>query len=130
MPVAPGLAWLTDMRITKILLALIIASCATCAWYAWADPVQRNSQRDVIRAYHLQYVMPERNGQPQEVQGERQAERRVSGDYGFPESSGDGSQGDGMSEFNRKQARMSPEERRALRRQINEVGQDIYRPKR
>jgi hypothetical protein len=31
---------------------------------------------------------------------------------------------------NRRQGRMSPEERRALRRQINEAGHDIYAPRR
>ena len=30
----------------------------------------------------------------------------------------------------RRSGRMSPEERRALRRQINEAGQDIYAPRR
>lgn len=38
-------------------------------------------------------------------------------------------QGDNRSEP-RKQGKMTPEERRALRRQINEAGQDIYVPKR
>lgn len=107
-----------------------MASCATYAWHAWADPAQRGSQRDLIRAYQLQYVTLERNAQQQEVQGEHPAERRTSREYGFPQSSGYGSQGDGTPEFNRKQGRMSLEERRALRRQIDEAGHDIYRPKR
>jgi hypothetical protein len=59
-------------------------------------------------------------------------ERRRA-DYPGAESSGS-SQPDnaaGSSNDNaRRQGKMSPEERRALRRQIDEAGHDIYRPKR
>ncbi len=53
--------------------------------------------------------------------GEYQSGRRIN-----QEQSRQGDNGDG----GRKNGRLSPDERRALRRQINEAGQDIYIPKR
>lgn len=63
-------------------------------------------------------------------QPERHREREK-----WPESQGDGSPRESGSsnsgqEAVRRQGKMSPEERRALRKQIDEAGQDIYTQKR
>ena len=64
----------------------------------FANPNQREDRREAQRAEQRQEYAPDRN------------DRR-------------GEQG---AEDTRKNGRMSPEDRRALRRQINEAGQDIY----
>ena len=99
-----------------------------------ADPgYNRRDARDAVRAYHIQSVTLDRNV-PREPVPSVPAERRKEG-AGMPESSGYGSSGDAQSnsqqaENMRRQGRMTPEERRALRRQIDEAGHDIYSPKR
>jgi hypothetical protein len=55
--------------------------------------------------------------------------------FGLPENSGFGSNRDyagrgSGDDSQQRQGKMSPEERRALRRQIDEAGHDIYTPKR
>lgn len=69
-----------------------------CLISAFANPNQREERREVQRAEQQQEYVPERN--------DRRSEPRA--------------------EDPRKNGRMSPEDRRALRRQINEAGQDIY----
>lgn len=83
------------------------------------------------RAY-LQNAVLERNLQDPEPAGQRQQEPRRGRVVGLPETSGYTAQGDSGSsaqENARRQGRMSPEDRRTLRRQIDEVGHDIYVPK-
>jgi uncharacterized membrane protein len=70
--------------------------------------------REAVRDVH-QYGRSEQ-GSSRDV---RQFENSRSGDNAY--SGTDGS---------RRGGRMSPEDRRALRQQINEAGQDIYNPKR
>ena len=65
---------------------------------AFANPYQRDDRRDAQRGGQQQEYGPQRN--------DRRNEQGV--------------------EDPRKSGRMSPEDRRALRRQINEAGQDIY----
>lgn len=96
----------------------------------------RRDGRDAVRAYHIQSVNLERT-LPQEAPYQPQPEQRQRPASGMAESSGDGASGDGQSaqqaqqaESARRAGRMSPEERRRLRRQIDEVGHDIYAPKR
>ncbi|MGE5622617.1 MAG: hypothetical protein ACM3WS_05635 [Bacillota bacterium] len=75
----------------------------------------------------------ERNLQGGEQPEQRQPEARRGRYVVLPETSGYTAQGDSASsaqENGRRQGRMSPEERRTLRRQIDEVGHDIYAPKR
>lgn len=60
--------------------------------------------------------------------GGRMAPDRLSQDRG--ERHDEGRAGRDDSERERKGSRLSPEERRALRQQINEAGQDLYQPKR
>ncbi|MEC4719476.1 hypothetical protein RY831_09960 [Noviherbaspirillum sp. CPCC 100848] len=62
------------------------------------------------------------------------SDRRENRSYPGQDSSGYGGQPDAptsqAADNARRQGRMSPEERKALRRQIDEVGHDIYAPKR
>lgn len=60
--------------------------------------------------------------------GDRMAPDRLSQDRG--ERHDEGRAGREDSERERRGSRLSPEERRALRQQINEAGQDLYQPKR
>lgn len=68
----------------------------------------------------------ERQAQRHEQRMERQAERSQERDARQP----DGKQQEVRPEAPRKGGKMSPEERRALRRQINDAGRDIYTPHR
>lgn len=61
---------------------------------------------------------------------QRDQERRKPRDAGLPDSSGSGDSADNQADANRRQGKLSLEERRALRRQIDEAGHDIYAPKR
>jgi hypothetical protein len=63
--------------------------------------------------------------------GDGDAARAERGQYrsrDFGQSGRQGQQGEDNSR--KQQSRMTPEERRALRRQINEAGQDVYAPRR
>ncbi len=59
---------------------------------------------------------------------DRMAADRLSQDRGERHDEGRAARDDGERE--RKGSRLSPEERRALRQQINEAGHDLYQPKR
>lgn len=90
------------------------------------------SSRDAVRAFQVQNIYLER-GQ-QHLQMPSATDQRESRAYPGQESSGYGGQPDNQAsqtaDNTRRQGRMSPEERKALRRQIDEVGHDIYAPKR
>lgn len=80
----------------------------------------------------LQNAVLERSLQGVEQPGQRQPEPRGGRQVVLPETSGYTAQGDSGSSSQdnaRRQGRMSPEDRRTLRRQIDEVGHDIYAPK-
>jgi len=94
----------------------------------------RLDARNAVRAYHIQNAAMDRGGWQEPSQVQPPAERRRPKEADLPQSSGYGGPGEGQgntaADNNRKQGRLSPEERRALRRQIDEVGHDIYAPKR
>jgi hypothetical protein len=96
-----------------------------------ADAMASPLERELARVFQFQRVAVERGEQrndarvPNERRGDEQYSRR---DDAFGNRGGN--QADNANENARKQGRMSPEERRALRRQIDEAGHDIYRPKR
>jgi hypothetical protein len=118
-----------DMQLKQLGLSFVLILAAA---HTPADPFHRRGEREAVRAFQLQNITMDRTNGPQEdpQQAQRQGERRRNTDYVLPESSGYGSQAESNAEHNRKQGRMSPEERRALRRQIDEAGHDIYTPKR
>lgn len=78
---------------------------------AFANPNDNREGRDAERSARQQQRM-----EP----GEQQAGRRTGQEQYRPGDNSDGG---------RKNGRLTPDERRALRRQINEAGQDIYIPK-
>lgn len=92
---------------------------------AYANPGQRQNWRDDVRAVQLQQTFEQR-GQGNGEQVKKDERRPAKESSGF----GAGGQGNTAPEESRKPGRMTPEERRALRRQINEAGRDIYAPTR
>ena len=90
-----------------ILRLTVIALLSACMGSALADP-------------------PEGRGERRGRQ-DRQPSERIEPDRGSRNY--DGRSG-GQEESERKPPRLSPEERKALRQQINEAGHDIYQPKR
>jgi hypothetical protein len=95
-----------NMLVKKISLTLVLSASTLTVF---ANPGQGRSERDAVRAVRQQQDAAERN--------EPQAGRT----YQSPEFDRSSSE-----ESFKKQSRLSPEERRALRRQINEAGQDLY----
>ena len=87
-----------NIDIKKIFLAVWLGGSVI---NAFANPYQREDRREAQRA-----------GQQQQQP-----------EYGYQRNDRRNEQG---AEDPRKSGRMSPEDRRALRRQINEAGQDIY----
>jgi hypothetical protein len=98
---------------------------------AFADP---SGNREFVRAFQLQKVAVERGDQRNDPRIPAPDERHRGGEFGRQDTSGFENQGDNQpnnaNDNSRRQGKMSPEERRALRRQIDEAGHDIYRPKR
>lgn len=88
-------------------------------------------EREVARVSQLQSFALDRGASVSIQQGQQQGEQHRARFIGLPETSGYSASGDSNSPDNqRRQGKLSPEERRALRRQIDEVGHDIYSPKR
>ncbi|MGH8808957.1 MAG: hypothetical protein ACREX0_13870 [Noviherbaspirillum sp.] len=116
------------MRLKQIGVSLLLILGAANAFAAPA--AFRHDGRDAVRAYQVQGMAMDRHDPRNQPQMPQQNERRRR-EFAPPDSSGSGAQGDPQSFDNgRRQGRMTPEERRALRRQIDEVGHDIYAPKR
>ncbi|MGE5650673.1 hypothetical protein [Noviherbaspirillum sp. UKPF54] len=113
------------MRLTHLGFFLLLVSGA--AQVAAAPGMFGRAERAF-----LQNAVLDRNLQGAEQAEQRQPEQRRGRLVGLPETSGYTAQGDsgsGAQENARRQGRMSPEERRTLRRQIDEAGHDIYTPK-
>lgn len=84
---------------------------------AFAAPGDRDAERSLRQQNDRgDYQSENRNAQNRRSSESGQSEM----DRGASGQSGNGAEG------GRRQGRMSPEERRALRQQINEAGQDIY----
>jgi hypothetical protein len=82
--------------------------------------------------FRMQTAALDRNEQRNDRMAQPMGERR-RGEYPGADSSGSSQPDHSAGSPNdsaRRQGKMSPEERRALRRQIDEAGADIYRPKR
>lgn len=92
----------------KLSLALIIAALATASWAApqWDRYSMRAGERNIPNT-----LQDSRGGMPPS---------QPVGQYSGAE----------QDNARRQAARMSPEERANLRRQINEAGHDIYVPRR
>lgn len=120
------------MQIKRIGLSLLViaGSAHALAGVGMAAP----SPREAVRAYHMQSIALERDNQRPQQPPQQQPEQRRGRDNAFPDSSGSGGEAESHTNSSadnaRKQGRLSPEERRALRRQIDEAGHDIYAPRR
>lgn len=94
-----------------LILRLSMVALLTCtAGQVMANPNGRGDGRGHFDRPGADRMAPDRLSQDR---GERHDEGRA-----------------GREEGERKGSRLSPEERRALRQQINEAGQDLYQPKR
>lgn len=120
------------MQIKRIGLSLLViaGSAHALAGVGMAAP----SPREAVRAYHMQSIALERDNQRPQQPPQQQPEQRRGRENAFPDSSGSGGEAESHTNSSadnaRKQGRLSPEERRALRRQIDEAGHDIYAPRR
>lgn len=99
--------------------------------FAGADGNRHDELRGAV--FHTQNAALERDevrrDQPIPTQGDAGRQR----EFGLPETNGFRAQAErdaNASDYPHRQGRMSLEERRALRRQIDEVGHDIYAPRR
>lgn len=93
--------------------------------------------RETVRAFFTQNATVDRGDSRAEAQLRVQPERRQARETGLTDSSGYSASGEVNSASNsasdngrRQPGRLTPEERRALRRQIDEANHDIYAPKR
>lgn len=122
-----GLGFIMRLGQNSILLLLILSAA-----HAMAEPGHGRGSREAVRAFHVQNTSMERDEAASRQFGGARAERRLRNDSFFG-SSGDGRDAPAPElsmEAPRRQGRLTPEERRALRRQIDEVGHDLYVPKR
>jgi hypothetical protein len=125
--------WLNKMRLKLIGISFLLVLGGVIV--AFAAPASFHQDgRATIRAYQVQEASVDKQGQrnmqaPMPQQNDPRRREFSAGD-----TSGSSQAGESTSSFDngRKQGqgRMSPEERRALRRQIDEAGHDIYTPKR
>jgi hypothetical protein len=102
-------------NIVSIALPLMVGMASACA-----SPGIRE-ERELMHATRQQ----EKAMQRDELQMQRQEERRRE-----TAAMQQNNPANVVPDSSRRPGRMTPEERRALRRQINEAGQDIYAPKR
>lgn len=113
-----------NMRLIQIGFSLLLLSAMA---NLLAVPV--NPEREVDGSYRLHNTGLELSMQDGEQTGQRQANVRHAKYPDLPDSgsySAQGNLGAGAQEGLRRQGKLSPEERRALRQQINEAGHDLY----
>jgi hypothetical protein len=118
-----------NMRLKQIGVSLLLILGAA---HAFADSGgYRREGRDTVRAFYLQSSSVTRGDQRGEPRVPRQPDGSRGRESGLPDSSGSSQAESGPPPDNKsKQGRLTQEEKRALRRQIDEAGHDIYVPKR
>lgn len=117
------------MRLTHLGFSLLLISNA--ANVLAAPGGHHSDEREFVRVSQLQSFALDRSAPVGMQQGQQQGEPHRARFIGLPETSGYSASGDSNSPDNlRRQGKLSPEERRALRRQIDEAGHDLYSPKR
>lgn len=100
------------------------------AVHAHADQAD-NQRRDDSRQQQMPQNNQQRQGDPRQADPrqadqQRQIDQRNSYDARAEEQRRAMQEASRNAEMNRRVGRLTPDERRDLRRQINEVGQDIY----
>lgn len=99
---------------------------------AFANHGSRHDETDGARSVYREQTVGDQREAPaderrQVERGSRREEYRRNRSHDYPEKVSDGaSETEAIPPSHRKTSRMTPEERRDLRRQINEAGQDIY----
>lgn len=117
------------MRLTHLGFSLLLITGAANVLAAPGGPYR--DECEVVRVSQLQGFALDRGVPAGMQQGQQQGEPRRTRLIGLPETSGYSVYGDSNSPDNpRHQGKLSPEERRALRRQIDEAGHDLYSPRR
>jgi len=117
------------MRLKNISASLLLILGAANIFAAAPAPFQHDG-RAAVRAYQVQDISMDRQGQRNQPQMPQQNDNRRR-EFGHLDSSGSGIQDERQSASdNSRRQQMTPEERRALRRQIDEAGHDIYVPRR
>src|SRR3954454_16006879 len=102
------------MRLKNISVSLLLILAAANGFAAPA-PFQHEG-RAAVRAYQVQDISMDRQGQRNQPQMPQQDDNRRR-EFGHPESSGSGTQDERQSSSdNSRRQQMTPEERRALRR--------------
>jgi len=116
--------WFPKMRLNQIGIFLLLILGAA---QALAEPgLHKQETRNVVRTYQF-FSVEKSEHAGQEAQP---VEPRRPREFAFPDNSEYAMQGENqLGSVTRRQGRMTLEERRALRRQIDEVGHDIYAPK-
>jgi hypothetical protein len=113
----------------KISISLLLTASMGIAY---ANPGQFPEWRDGPRSGRPQRMEEQQDAQRREFLLRQQTERRRPGDAIGAPIQGSGQNLPGNNSYNavpdspQRPGRMTPEERRALRRQINEAGRDIY----
>ena len=114
------------MKSTLLSIAVLLLLAAGVAG-AFA---QVEARRDADSAFYGEQASPDRGTTET---GWQEPDRRRPRSLYVPEGAANDGNSDNsgdMAAYQHRPGRLSPEERRALRRQIGEVGQDIYAPRR
>ena len=105
--------------------SLLVCGGLMGAAFAHAEPGD-GPRRDDNRPQAVQQNVPQRQAEPRQADQQRQVEQRNSYEVRAEEHRRAMQEASRNAEINRRVGRLTPDERRDLRRQINEVGQDIY----
>lgn len=105
--------------------SLLVCGGLMGAAHAYAEPGD-GPRRDDNRPQAVQQNAPQRQAEPRQVEQQRQIDQRNSYEVRAEEHRRAMQEASRNAEINRRVGRLTPDERRDLRRQINEVGQDIY----
>jgi hypothetical protein len=118
------------MQFKQLGLFLLVV-LGTADSFAGAGVQGRDDLRGAL--FRTQSASLDRDDRSAAQQVDTQREYRQPQEVGLPQTSGYGGPmetGANSSDYPRRQGRMTVEERRALRRQIDEVGHDLYTPRR
>lgn len=119
---------LTTMRLGQFGISLVYLLGAA---NAFAGPWQsRGEGREAVRTFQVQNIAMDREPRPMPAPNQQQVDRSRGRLLGLPGSAYGAppdNQTNGSQDNGRRPGRLSPEERRALRRQIDEAGHDIYK---
>lgn len=117
--------WFPKMRLNQIGIFLLLILGAA---QALAEPgLHKQETRNGVRTYQFFSVEKSEPAGQEEAQP---VEPRRPREFAFPDNREYAMQGENqLGSVTRRQGRMTLEERRALRRQIDEVGHDLYAPK-